>query len=142
LEANFLSTAHLISLFSDNILKKNSSIVCISSICSIKNLGCPITYATSKAALNSFVEQQAIKLAEINIRINSVVPGNILFDGSVWQKKIIDNKNNVKNMIKKSVPMKRFGTPEEVANSVLFLASNFSSFTTGCKIIVDGGQTL
>jgi 2-deoxy-D-gluconate 3-dehydrogenase len=45
-------------------------------------------------------------------------------------------------MIEKKVPMKRFGTPQEVSNAVLFLASDLSSFTTGSKILVDGGQTL
>ena len=45
-------------------------------------------------------------------------------------------------MIKTKVPMKRFGTPQEVSNAVLFLASDLSSFTTGSKILVDGGQTL
>ena len=141
-ENNFFSTSHLVSLMSDQILKGGSNIVCISSICSMKALGCPITYSTSKAALNSFVSQEAKKLAEKNIRINLVVPGNILFKGSLWEKKIAKNKYIVNKMIKNDVPLKRFGTPDEVAYSVLFLASDLSSFTTGAKIVVDGGQVL
>jgi|MDTG01.1.fsa_nt_gb 3-oxoacyl-[acyl-carrier protein] reductase len=142
LEANFLSASHLVSLMSDKVLNKGSSVICISSICSIRSLGCPITYACAKSALNTFVEQEAIRLAKKNIRINTVIPGNILFDGSVWQKKIKLNKISIREMIEKKVPMKRFGTPQEVSNAVLFLASDLSSFTTGSKILVDGGQTL
>lgn len=142
IENNFLSSAHLIYLMSEKLLKTSSSIVCISSICSIKSLGCPITYACAKSALNTFVEQEAANLAKKNIRINAVLPGNIMFNGSVWQKKILKDKNLVNKIIKQKVPMQRFGSPEEVANAVLFLASDLSSFTTGLKFTVDGGQSL
>ena len=142
IENNFLSTAHLISLMSEKLLNHNSSIICISSICSLKSLGCPITYACAKSALNTFVEQEATNLAKKGIRINAVLPGNIMFNGSVWQKKILENKIHVNKIIKQKVPMQRFGTPEEVANAVLFLASDLSSFTTGIKFTVDGGQSL
>ena len=72
---------------SDKVLNKGSSVICISSICSIRSLGCPITYACAKSALNTFVEQEAIRLAK-NIRINTVIPGNIFLKDRFGRKKL------------------------------------------------------
>ena len=80
-------------------------------------------------------------LAKEKIRINAVVPGNIMFENSVWDKKLKKNPKKVKNFIKNHVPLKRFGKPEEIGNIVSFLSSNKSSFITGSIFIVDGGQT-
>ena len=75
------------------------------------------------------------------IRINAVAPGNILFKGSVWDRKLKTNPKEVKKMLKKEVAMNRLGTPEEIASMVAFLSSSRSSFTTGAIFVVDGGQT-
>ena len=74
--------------------------------------------------------------------MNCVAPGNILFKGGSWENKIKKNKTHVLNMINKNVPLKRFGTPQEIANTVIFLASERSSFITGEVLVVDGGQVL
>ena len=68
------------------------------------------------------------------------MPGNIYFKNGNWHKKIKKNKERMKKMIKE-VPLERFGTPAEIANMVIFLLSDKSSFTTGSEIIIDGGQT-
>jgi len=76
------------------------------------------------------------------VRINVLAPGNIYFKGSSWDEKISQNAEMIKNMIDKTVPMKRFGTPEEVANGALFLCSDRAKFITGATMVVDGGQTV
>jgi 3-oxoacyl-[acyl-carrier protein] reductase len=58
----------------------------------------------------------------------------------MWEKKIKDNKSKVNKMIKQEVALGRFGTPEEVSNLVIFLASPKSSFITGSNFVIDGGQ--
>ena len=75
------------------------------------------------------------------MRINLVSPGNILMQGNNWYKKLSKDKKKVLQYINNNVPMKKFGKPEDVANAVLFLSSNFSSFISGSNLIVDGGQT-
>ena len=70
------------------------------------------------------------------------MPGNIYFKNGKWHKKIKKNKKRLKKMIKKEVPLERFGTPAEIANMVIFLLSDKSSFTTGSEIIIDGGQNI
>ena len=76
-----------------------------------------------------------------DIRVNVVAPGNILFDGGVWDKKITMDPNGVKDMLKLKVPLKRFGLPEEIADAVIFLCSDKASFITGSVLVIDGGQT-
>ena len=68
-------------------------------------------------------------------------PGNIYSEDGRWPKKFIKNKN-LKKSILKNVPLKRFGTPSEIANAVIFLSSSYSSFTTGSNLVIDGGESL
>lgn len=139
---NLLSAINSIYYFK-RLLKKSKtpSIVCISSICGVNALGAPIDYSVSKAALISFVKNQSKILAKNNIRINAVSPGNIYFKNGNWDHKIKKNKKEVTNYIKNNVPLNKFGTTKNVADIVMFLSSELSSFTTGANIIIDGGQT-
>ena len=139
---NLLSAINSIYYFKKLLKKsKTPSIVCISSICGVDALGAPIDYSVSKAALISFVKNQAKILAKNNIRINSISPGNIMFKNGNWDNKIKKDKKKVMNYIKDNVPLNRFGTTKNITDIVLFLSSDLSSFTTGANIIVDGGQT-
>ena len=81
------------------------------------------------------------KLAN-KVRVNVIAPGNIFFDGGSWDEKNKEDSNKVKQIIKQTVPMNRFGTPEEVANAAVFLCSERSSFITGSVLTIDGGQTV
>ncbi len=141
MKKNLFPSTNIISNAPDFMVKKNGTIVCISSICGFENLGAPPGYQIAKAALNMYVASMAKYLYDHEIRINAVAPGNIFFVGSVWEEKIKSNKMEVLDMLKKEVILKRFGTPEEISNFVIFLLSKFSSFSTGKTFIVDGGQT-
>jgi 3-oxoacyl-[acyl-carrier protein] reductase len=138
---NLISATNMIQTFKKLLTKSNGSITCISSIAGIETINAPITYATAKSALNTYVKQMSRPLAEEKIRINAVVPGNIIFENSVWDKKLKKNPKKVKNFIKNQVPLKRFGKPEEIGDVVSFLSSTKASFITGSVVVIDGGQT-
>jgi NAD(P)-dependent dehydrogenase (short-subunit alcohol dehydrogenase family) len=84
----------------------------------------------------------AVKYGSDGIRFNSVSPGNVIFDNSTWHNKFKNNEERVRKYIKDYVPMGVFIEPEDVAEAVLFLASDKSRFTTGVVLNVDGGQSL
>ena len=79
-------------------------------------------------------------LGNYGVRINAIAPGNILFKGSVWEKKIKKNKKKVINNLNLNVALKKLGTPENVSDICLFLASKKSGFVTGSLWTADGGQ--
>lgn len=116
------------------------AIICVSSICGLAALGAPVTYSAAKAALNATVRGLARPLALEGIRINAVAPGNIMFDGGTWSRKIAENKSAVDEMLAREVSLRRLGTPQEIADVTTFLASPRSAFITGTVIVADGGQ--
>ena len=139
---NFITTFKFVNYFLDDIKKNKGSIVFISSIASLKDLGAPLGYASSKLSLNYYSKFLANELARYNVRVNNIVPGNIYFKGGNWDKKIKKNPKKVKKMIKNKVPLGRFGKPEDIANLAIFLLSSKSSFMTGAEIVIDGGQII
>lgn len=121
--------------------ESNKSITFTGSICGVEALGCPAAYSSAKAALVAYAKSIARPLARQGIRVNIVCPGNIMFPGSTWADKIAADPQAVAAMLDRDVPLRRFGTAEDVANTVVFLASKAAGFVSGAKWIVDGGQT-
>ena len=92
LQGNLSTVTNLVELFRDKLAASSGNVVCISSICGIEAItGAPISYSVSKAALNSYIKVSARHLGQLGVRINAVAPGNIIFDGSVWKKKLDDD---------------------------------------------------
>ena len=120
--------------------KKRGSIIFIASIAGVEHINAPAAYSAAKAGLISYSKSLANALAADNIRVNTVAPGNITFPGSGWERIIKENPDTIKGYIENEVPLKRFGTPEEIADAVVFLASEKASFITGTCLVVDGGQ--
>jgi glucose 1-dehydrogenase len=94
-------------------------------------------YCASKGGLKMLMRNLATELAPLNIRINNVAPGAI---ATPINQKLIANKEKFEK-VSKNIPMKRFGTPEEVAALVAFLASDEATYITGSTYFVDGGLT-
>jgi len=102
--------------------------------------GAPVTYSAAKAALHAYVRGVARPLGKMGIRINSIAPGNILFEGSVWSRKLQETPAAVDSMLECDVALARLGTPREVAELVAYLSSPRSGFASGAVWTLDGGQ--
>jgi 3-oxoacyl-[acyl-carrier protein] reductase len=116
------------------------AIVVVGTTGAIEIAGPPRPYASAKAALIPYVKALARNLAAKNIRANMVSPGNVYFKGGVWNVVEDTNPAVFQTMLSRN-PMGRMGTPAEVANAVVFLASPRASFITGTNLIVDGALT-
>jgi 3-oxoacyl-[acyl-carrier protein] reductase len=114
------------------------AIVHVSSISGLEAGWAP-AYAAAKAALISHSKTLAVSLASSKIRVNVVAPGSIEFPGGRWERvKQADRERY--DAILRTIPWGRMGTAEEVADAVVFLASDRASWITGACLTVDGGQ--
>lgn len=140
-ELNLWSTTNMVEAGRDALATSGGTIVCISSVCGHELVpGAPLTYSAAKAALNAYVRGMARPLGKDGVRINAVAPGNILFEDSVWQRKLNENAAAVEQMLARDVALAKLGTPQDVANLALWLASSAASFCTGSIFVADGGQ--
>jgi 3-oxoacyl-[acyl-carrier protein] reductase len=122
--------------------QKNGSIIFISSIFGREMGGKGLSiYNTTKSAVISFSKVLALESASEGIRVNSVAPGSIRFPGGSWDKRCVADPEGMAEFIKENLPMGRFGTVEEIANVVVFLASERAGLVTGACINVDGCQS-
>ena len=136
MEVNFFSAIELTQLVCRSMLRqKQGSIINIASISAWGEDTSQMEYAASKAAIVIATKKLARELGSAGIRINAVAPG-------LTQTKMLDQlEENSKEMIKKGLGLHRLGTPEEIAEVCLFLASDKASYITGETIKVDGGGT-
>jgi 3-oxoacyl-[acyl-carrier protein] reductase len=116
------------------------AIVNITSIWGREGGGPPI-YNAVKSAMTSHAKNSALLLAAEGIRVNSVAPGSIRFPGGGWDRRVQADPDGMAAFVKQNIPSGRFGTPEEVANAVVFLCSPAASWVTGVALNVDGGQS-
>jgi NAD(P)-dependent dehydrogenase (short-subunit alcohol dehydrogenase family) len=137
-DVNLFSTIELCkTLYKKKLLNKQSSVVCITSL--LGNYGyvpANSAYGASKSALSSWMKYAAIEFAPRGIRVNSICPGGI-------ETPILDLDNISADQLetdKKKIPLKRYGKPEEVAYSAVYLLSDATCWITGTDLVIDGGR--
>ena len=139
---NLWSTTNIVEAASEVLTKSKGSIVCTSSICGLEVVpAAPVTYSAAKAALHAYVRGISRPLGKKGVRINAIAPGNILFEGSVWERKLEGSTEIVAEMLDRNVALGKLGVPEDVANLTAYLLSPVSGFATGSVWALDGGQT-
>ena len=137
IDVNLVGTFNVTKNVIPYMLKqKNGRIINISSVVGISGNAGQTNYSASKAGIIGFTKSLAKEVASRNILVNAVAPGFI----ETKMTEIL--KDDVKEEINKTIPLKRIGTPQDVANVVKFLSSEDSSYITGQIIKVDGGMLI
>jgi NAD(P)-dependent dehydrogenase (short-subunit alcohol dehydrogenase family) len=121
------------------LLPDGASIILNASIVASKGLPMNSVYSATKAAIRSFARTWTTDLKDRRIRVNAVSPGSIDTPGLSDLLASSETGEQRKKMISNSTPLGRFGTPDEIAKAVVFLASDDSSYVTGTELFVDGG---
>ena len=135
----FLATKYILPLLKKG---KNANIVNSASINGIRGVKNMIAYATSKSALTSFTASLALDLAKFKIRVNAVAPGATRTNMVLSLKKEINNNKLFNQRMLDAHPIGRIAKPEEVAKTIMFLASEDASFVNGIVLPVDGGRSI
>ena len=135
IEINLKSVFNMTKAVQKTMLKnRKGSIINMSSVVGVKGNAGQANYAASKAGMIGFTKSVALELGSRNIRCNAIAPG---FIETEMTAKL--NEDTVKGW-RESIPLKRGGTPEDIANVCVFLASDMSAYVTGQVLNVDGGM--
>jgi len=140
-QTNVIASIMLTHLLVKNkIIQKESSIVFTSSIagkgiCSLGNS----LYASTKGALSAFMKNAAVDLASKKIRCNAVLPGMVETPLKEGRSSITAEQWEIDRQL---YPLKRFGTPQDIAFAIIYLLSDASSWVTGSELVIDGGRSL
>ena len=137
IDTNLIGTFNVTKNVISYMMKARSGrIINISSVVGISGNAGQTNYSASKAGIIGFTKSLAKEVASRNITVNAVAPGFI----ETQMTAVL--KEDIKEEIAKKIPLKRMGTPQDVANVVKFLASNDSSYITGQVINIDGGMLM
>ena len=132
-----LKSVFLCSQEAAKVMPEGGRIVSISSIASFVGFEGLVHYCASKGGINSMVRALALEFAPKKITVNAIAPGAIDTPGAN-----VGSNEEVKKQTIAMIPLARMGQPEDIANAVVFLASDKADYITGQTIIVDGGWTL
>jgi 3-oxoacyl-[acyl-carrier protein] reductase len=140
LDMNLWTAARVAQRAVPHLAKTRGSITMISSIWGREGGGAP-GYNVAKAAVIALAKALARDYGKLGVRVNSVAPGSILFPGGGWERRQQADPAGIAAMVERELPLGRFGTVEEVADAVVFIACSRASWINGACIVVDGGQS-
>jgi 2-keto-3-deoxy-L-fuconate dehydrogenase len=131
----FLCCKHAIPLMASN---GGGAIVNVASVAGLVGLRNRAAYSASKGAVIAFTRALAIDHVADRIRVNAVCPGTI---ETPWVRRLVDDAGESLDALRARQPLGRLGTPQEVAEAILYLASDAAGFVTGAILTLDGGLT-
>jgi 3-oxoacyl-[acyl-carrier protein] reductase len=140
LERNLLHAARLARLAYPHLRHGPGRMIVIASIWG-RETGGSVIYNAAKAAEISLAAMLAREWAKDGIGVVALCPGSTVFPGGSWERRQREDPEGIAAFIQQEIPMGRFGTPEEVADVAVFLASPRARWITGAAIPVDGGQS-
>jgi 3-oxoacyl-[acyl-carrier protein] reductase len=139
-QLNVFGSMALLRTFLPKMVQRGTgSVVVIGSIAGLEAVPAPITYAAAKAALAAAAQSLSRQVA--GVRVNVVAPGNVIFPGGSWERRQREDPAGVRAYVEAEVPLGRFATPNEIADLVVFVASDRAAFLTGACLVIDGGQS-
>jgi 3-oxoacyl-[acyl-carrier protein] reductase len=138
LETSFLALADFSFRFLDKLKARRGTIVNAGSIASFIAMRDSPAFTSAEAALNGFTRAVADRWAPHGVRVNMVAAGHI--EGSL--SRCVGNDMESRRAVERMIPVRRFGSPDEVAAAVLFLAAPETSYITGQSLVIDGGFLL
>ena len=142
IEANLIHYFTMAHLCLEALKKSKGTIVNIGSKVSFTGQGCTSGYAASKGGITSLTREWAVDLAAFGVRVNAVIPGEVMTPMYDHWLRSFESPQDKLQLITTNIPLeKRLTTSAEVAMSVIFLLSQWSSHTTGQFLFVDGGYT-
>jgi NAD(P)-dependent dehydrogenase (short-subunit alcohol dehydrogenase family) len=119
--------------------RRGGSVVNVSSVAGLVGIRNMTAYSAAKGAILSMTRSMAVDFAQYGVRVNCVAPGTTM---TPMGQRLVEGDTPEQLALRMSrYPLNRFGRPEEIANAVLFLASDESSYATGSCLVVDGGLT-
>ena len=139
MQLNVDSVVHACQVVLPTMLKDQSgAIVNLASIAGLRGSPLMAHYGAAKAAVVSLTQSLALECASNNIRVNALLPGWVETDLTGFLRE----EESTEEAVLSRVPMRRWGTAKEIADSALFLVSDQSSFMTGQTLIIDGGLSV
>jgi 3-oxoacyl-[acyl-carrier protein] reductase len=141
LEANLRAAVRMTRLVAPAMRDRNSGVIVNVTSIFGREWGGAASYNAAKAALIGYTKTCARDLAPHGVRVNAVAPGSVLFPGGSWDRRRKNDPAAINAFVAREMPLGRFGRPEEVAATIVFLASPRAALVIGACLNVDGGQS-